>query len=227
MKVFCVEGLIGCGKTSVMNALKERFNKTKKTKICFIPEPVEVWEKQFRTGKKGLLELFYNDPKRYSFTLEVAVFTTLIKEIRKAKKMGAECVVIMERSLYSAFHVFSKMLYDDKKMERAEYKVLDHLFNELKEELPTPQIIYFKVEPNTALERIKKRGRKAEEGISVEYLENLEKYTKKWLNTMKENVVLKIDVNDEPFDKSWVDMVIQSMFSSNENDDKDFIIHFD
>ena len=225
MQVYCIEGLIGAGKTTMMDALKEKVKKFNKSKggIHFIYEPVEMWEKQFRTGKKGMLQLFYENPERYAFMMEVGVISSIASEMRKAIKKGAK-IVIMERSLFSAFNVFTKMLYDDKKMERSEYKILEQHYNSLREILPTPHFVHLKVEPEVALERIKKRGRKAEQDIKLLYLEDLQKYTVKWLNTVKN--VLEIDVSEDEFNNAWVDEIMNKLNAS-EFHEKDFIITFD
>jgi thymidylate kinase len=43
-------------------------------------------------------------------------------------------------------------------------------------------LVYLKVKPRTALERIRKRGRKEEKATTVQFLESLDKKHEEWLH---------------------------------------------
>jgi deoxyadenosine/deoxycytidine kinase len=60
---------------------------------------------------------------------------------------------------------------------------------------PLSGIIYVSTPPEICADRIKQRGRKGEGDIPIEYLENLDKYQKYWLNGESISVPLLEFVN--------------------------------
>lgn len=60
-----IEGDIGAGKSTLIQYLKER-NPT----WNFIDEPVGTWTSLKTDEGENLLELFYKDQKRYSYTFQ-------------------------------------------------------------------------------------------------------------------------------------------------------------
>ncbi|GAF88250.1 unnamed protein product, partial [marine sediment metagenome] len=61
------EGNIAAGKSTVGRRLHES------GLFGFIEEPVGAWQKDFAAN---LLGMFYEDPKRWAFTFQLAAFTT-------------------------------------------------------------------------------------------------------------------------------------------------------
>lgn len=55
-------------------------------------------------------------------------------------------------------------------MESSEFAIYDSLCTTLMAKCPLSGIIYLKCEPEICMERIKKRNRKGEESIPLEYL---------------------------------------------------------
>jgi deoxyadenosine/deoxycytidine kinase len=72
------------------------------------------------------------------------------------------------------------MLYDSGKIEEIEYSIYLRWFDEFSENT-IDGIIYIKTTPETCLERIKKRDRKGEENLSLEYLNDCHRYHEKWI----------------------------------------------
>ena len=78
---------------------------------------------------------------------------------------------MMERSLWSAHHVFAENLARKNLMAKSECAVLTEWFNFLttasKIEVGVDLVIYLKTSPEVALERLRKRQRSKEEVNSV------------------------------------------------------------
>jgi len=95
------EGNIAAGKSTVGRRLAES------GLFDFIEEPVGSWQKDFAAN---LLELFYKDPKRWSFTFQLAAFTTRAKTWTEVLAMTDHQNVVLERSIYCDRYVFAREL---------------------------------------------------------------------------------------------------------------------
>ena len=72
---FTIEGNIGCGKSTFLELLRERFPEAK-----WIEEPVAEWQ---NVGGKNInmLEKYYQEPKRWGFTFQIFAIYTRIKAL--------------------------------------------------------------------------------------------------------------------------------------------------
>jgi deoxyadenosine/deoxycytidine kinase len=74
------------------------------------------------------------------------------------------------------------MLHDEGCMNLVEWDLYKMWYNYVKEQsYPLTGIIYVSTPPQICKERIVERGRKGEDTIPIEYLQNLDKYQKSWL----------------------------------------------
>lgn len=199
MRIYSIEGNIGAGKTTLIEKLENNpefledllqnklfinGNNTtndKKPKICLLREPVDIWSTVKDADGLTILENFYKDPKKWSFTFQVMAFTTRLSEMRRTIKENADCdILICERSLEADKHIFAKMLYDDGLIDPMSYQIYLKMYNEFSEEFAMDGTLYLNVSPEVCFERIAKRGREGESNISLEYLEKCNKYHMEW-----------------------------------------------
>ena len=75
-----IEGIISCGKSSLVEKCLVPFLKEKGYTVYLIKEPVKKWE------ESGLLARFYADPKRYAYHFQSKVCHDLIKEVENIYK---------------------------------------------------------------------------------------------------------------------------------------------
>ncbi len=61
--IISLDGNIGAGKSTLLNAIRERISE-----INYVDEPVGQWTVLKNTEGKNLLELFYEDKKRWAYT---------------------------------------------------------------------------------------------------------------------------------------------------------------
>jgi deoxyadenosine/deoxycytidine kinase len=183
-----VEGDIGAGKTTLIDKLKQQ-----NPEWHFIKEPVETWQSLKTEDGRNLLELFYTDKERYSYTFQNCALLSralnikrTIDEWKKRCMMNPEegqfNVFVTERCLETDYYVFAQMLRDDGLMNLVEWDLYKMWYNYIKEQsYPLSGIVYVSTPPAICHERIHIRGRKGEETIPIEYLNNLDVYQKKWL----------------------------------------------
>jgi deoxyadenosine/deoxycytidine kinase len=97
------------------------------------------------------------------------------------------------------------MLYKDGLMNTLEYDLYCRWFDRYASGIPVGGIIHLETDPSTSLTRIGSRGRTAEGGIALEYLEALEAQHQSWLSSTK-IPVYQLCANDEDLGglKKWV-----------------------
>jgi deoxyadenosine/deoxycytidine kinase len=75
-KIVSIEGNIGAGKSTLIQALRERYIQGKYRIIVILEEPVEIWNTVEEDGET-LLEKFYKDPVKHGFTLQTMIYKFL------------------------------------------------------------------------------------------------------------------------------------------------------
>jgi len=209
IRYISIEGNIGAGKSTLFENIQQyirQYNMNTDNHIVFIREPVDIWEK-VTENNKTILELFYENPKVYASMFQTMVLASQIKLIQETVQSNPQCkTIISERSLESGHYLFTKMLVDDGFMRPIEYQIYKLLFEtQMHETLKqngvsgmADTILYLDIEPTVCSQRIKKRSRKGEESITLEYLQKCEVYYKKWL------------FGNSPYDIEHLDDVVQS-----------------
>jgi len=195
--ILSIEGNIGSGKSTLLAKLQEIYGID--TSICFLQEPVNIWDTIKDDAGVSILEKYYADQKRYAFSFQMMAYISRISLMREALQKNYK-VIIIERSVYTDSAVFAKMLFDDKKIEEIEYKIYMRWVNEFIADFPPVKYIYVRAEPDVCYQRILKRGRQGEV-IPLDYLQNCHKYHDEWLfqNNNSPTVVLNanVDINED------------------------------
>lgn len=206
----CIEGNIGCGKTTLLDFFRRSYLSSGENNPGIYMEPVENWR---NVEGENLFHYLYKDPTRYSLAFQTYVQLTMIKLHSKRPKL-------MERSIYSARYCFVENLYKLNYLSRLEYIILDKWFKhlvlasehsddvenrELEYNLLTnPKgvkidlIIYLRCPPQRVMERIKVRSRAEEKDISYDYVKSIHDLHENWLMKAKFPVpapVLVLDTN--------------------------------
>lgn len=78
--------------------------------------------------------------------------------------------------------MFCKILHDDGYISDTDYAIYNYVYDSIIDEGEPSSVIYVDVEPDICLERIKKRNRKGEENISIEYLAKRKSYYENMMN---------------------------------------------
>lgn len=180
--IFSIEGNIGSGKSTLFEELKHVYSCI--PNIIFLEEPVGEWEKIKNQNNEPMLQLFYRDPKKYSFSFQMMAFISRLAILKKTieSNKGKKIIIITERSLYTDRHVFARMLYDKNNMEHVEYQIYMNWFDTFVNEYPVKNVIYIKTSPKKCHERINKRARVGEDVIPLHYLEECHIYHENFLD---------------------------------------------
>jgi deoxyadenosine/deoxycytidine kinase len=178
-----IEGNIGAGKSTLLKELKRLH-----PEWVFIDEPLGTWTSLINDDGQNLLEAFYGNQDRWAYTFQNCSVLSRYQNIEEAIKVGSKkysgkTVYVTERCLETDYHVFTKMLRSDKKLDAIEYALYEKWFSELKgQSTPLGGIVYVDTCPVTCVDRIKGRNREGEEGIPLTYLEMLDEFQSRWLD---------------------------------------------
>ncbi|WP_105956391.1 deoxynucleoside kinase [Apilactobacillus quenuiae] len=144
-------GTIGAGKTSLTRLLSKNLNSTG------YYESVDDNE---------ILPLFYKNPKKYAFLLQIYFLNTRFENLEKAQN---EKLSVMDRSIYEDSLMF-RLNADMNRATETEADIYDSLLENMMEEIPNSSLqknpdllIHISISFDTMLSRIKKRGRSFEQ----------------------------------------------------------------
>lgn len=177
-----IEGNIGAGKTSLSKLLSADW------KARLILE--EFSDNPF-------LPLFYNNPERYAFPVELFFMTERHKQLQQLLLEGN---LFQERVVSD--YVFSKtLLFARQNLVDDELRLFQRLFQTLNAAFPKPQLlVYLHRSVDQLLANIAKRGRAYEQSITRDYLQLIQQAYFDFFNLMKgELPILVLDLGDWDF----------------------------
>lgn len=156
-----IEGNIGSGKTTAGKKLAAILN------LRLLQEPVD----------EELLDLFYNDKDRWSFSFQIKMlhsrWAMQVSAASETMVAGGFDGAILDRSLWGDL-VFAKALYEAGKMHKKEWEIyLEAVRNMALVLYPPTVLLYLNARPESCLERIRERGRPQEKDITLEYLQTI------------------------------------------------------
>jgi deoxyguanosine kinase len=216
-----IEGNIGSGKSTLLKRLREL-----EPSWTFVDEPVDSWLTIRNESDESLLEVFYKDIKRWSYTFQNAAvlsrgqmvqkaveeskgrYTEMLKNLaqyhtRKNKNTSEEPlkpsrIILMERCVETDRNVFAKMLKADGKLDGIEWILYNKWYDFITSMIPKINaFVWVDTEAEICFQRIKTRAREGEDDIPLEYLRNLEKVHKDWLEVNQEAEVYRSqDIDD-------------------------------
>ena len=172
--IISLDGNIGAGKTTLLAEIRNKLD------VHVVDEPVAQWTELKNIEGTNLLELFYQDKKRWAYTFQNCAILTRLKNIKDAVEAGHK-IIITERSILTDKYVFAEMLRDAGDMDPLEWELYESWFDIFGKEYPVSGIIYVSTNANISKERIQIRNRIGEENINIEYLEALDIQHKKWI----------------------------------------------
>ena len=175
-----VAGNISSGKTSLTERIGERLG----------------WRAAFESvADNPYLAEFYADMRKWSFHLQVF----FLGHRARQHLALAECPesAIADRSIYEDAYIFARALHHLGNLDERDYASYRTVFNLVVDGLPRPDLLlYLKAPVDVLVERIRRRGRGMETGITRDYLSLLDSYYDEWLRTFDLCPVLTIQSDD-------------------------------
>tara|TARA_Y100000748_G_C15475034_1_gene480404 strand:+ start:51 stop:758 length:708 start_codon:yes stop_codon:yes gene_type:complete len=223
--IISFDGNIGSGKSSVIKYFQKNFNKFCIDKsyyynICFLEEPVSIWESIIdKNDGENIIEKFYKNKEKYGFAFQMMAYISRLKLLKDALSKNYD-IIITERSIFTDRNVFAKMLYKENTINEIEYQIYNKWFDEFSSCIQKMKIVYIRTTPQVSEKRVLKRSRVGET-IPLSYLENCHYYHDTWLYTpdqIEKGVVLIINGNEETntsifIDNKYYDTLMEKVFN--------------
>lgn len=175
-----VAGNIGVGKTSLTERIGDRLG----------------WRTDFESvANNPYLPDFYADMRAWSFHLQVFFLGHRAEQYLKAARDARSA--ILDRSIYEDAYIFARALHHMGNLSERDYLSYRRLFDLVVDSLPRPDLlIYLKAPVDVLMERIVRRARGMETGITTEYLSLLDSFYDEWLGSYDLCPVLTIRTDD-------------------------------
>jgi deoxyadenosine/deoxycytidine kinase len=119
---------------------------------------------------------------------------------------------ILDRSIYEDAFIFARALHNMNNLNERDYLSYRRMFELVVSSLPPPDLLIYLIAPVSVLmQRIHRRGRTIESGITEEYLALLESFYDDWMETFDICPVLTIRTDDLDFvnKTQHLDIVVQ------------------
>lgn len=170
----CVDGNIASGKSSFCKSLRDILV-SKGYNVILYTEPLEKWR---NVGGMNLLQLFYENSKRWAFTFQINALLNVADMEKNALIYSLNnYIVIMERCSFSIFEIFCKYLSENVFSSaessiiedfKSKYTSIINIYNKI-------LYVYLKTDYSTCHKRLQERGRSEEIGsIDLSYLQTLQ-----------------------------------------------------
>ncbi|MCF7799669.1 deoxynucleoside kinase [Candidatus Babeliales bacterium] len=178
---FFVEGATGAGKTTFVQLLSKYL-----PNVATVYEPVETFTDV--NGAGNILELFFGNQNRWTFTTETYMALMHTKAVEDQLKNTSASMMIIDRSMYADCYVYGRMAFHSGTMNPLEWEIYKQVIACIaKNTTAKPRgFIYLQANPQTALERVHSRNRTGEEDVSLQYQNELNKYYREWFIEKKD-----------------------------------------
>jgi deoxyadenosine/deoxycytidine kinase len=178
-----VAGNIGAGKTSLTERIGARLG----------------WHTSYESvADNPYLSDFYADMRAWSFHLQVFFLGHRAEQYLEAAQDARSA--ILDRSIYEDFYIFARALHHMGNVAERDYLSYQRLFDLVVNSLPRPDLlIYLKAPVSVLMNRIHKRARNMETGITANYLTLLDSFYEEWLSAFDLCPVLTIQSDDLDF----------------------------
>ena len=194
-QIISIEGNIGSGKSTLLEHIKNKYKDQEN--IIFLREPVDEWENIKDEYGTTVLQKFYSDQKKYSFSFQMMAYISRLALLKDAVTKNPNAIIITERSLLTDKLIFAKMLYDSGNIEFIDYQIYSKWFDCFAKEYPINKVIYVNSSPEICYERIHERSRTGEETIPLSYLSKCDEYHETMIESFvnDENIIDVLQLN--------------------------------
>lgn len=142
------------------------------------------------------LPFFYEDPERFSFTVELFFMTERYKQMQRH---------LLNQDLFADFtlsdYTFIKtLLFANKNLKDEEYRMFQKLYGVLSQSFPNPDILfYFHRHTDVLLKNIGHRGRAYETHITADYLIEIQNSYFEYFRNVTSYPIVIIDLHEIDF----------------------------
>jgi deoxyadenosine/deoxycytidine kinase len=182
-RLILLAGNIGAGKTSLTERIGEKLG----------------WTTAFESVVDNpYLPEFYKDMQAWAFHLQIYFLGHRAEQHIHLAKLPESA--ILDRSIYEDAHIFARALNHMGNLNDLDYQAYLRLYSLIVESLPRPDLlVHLQAPVSVLMERIRRRARNIETGISVDYLSLLDRFYEEWIEGFSLCPVLTIRSDDLDF----------------------------
>jgi deoxyguanosine kinase len=182
-----VEGVIGVGKTTVVERLAERLEAT---------TTLEEW------GQNPFLKPFYDGASGAPFQVELFFLLSRYRQQQELLQRNLFSTVTLSDYLFEKSRIFAYLNLED-----SELLIYEKLFGLLAEAVPRPDlVIYLQAPTEVLMKRIRTRGRPEETRLSEEYLAEVNRAYNYYFFHYGQTPLLVVNTADVDFEKRAEDV---------------------
>jgi len=189
-----ISGTIGAGKSTLCHRLSG-------------PLGYEVFDEPVTNNP--YFEDFYSDPVRWAFDAQVFMISHRFRQQMEAAQAAVNRGFLLDRCFHED-RVFAEVNHGLGHISDRDWGTYLHLYESFCQVVPPPEaVVYLRTTPEVAMGRIRKRGRKQEQTISIEYMARLHEAYDRWAGRMsKMTRVIQVDWDDYD-DPGWEHVLSQ------------------
>lgn len=151
-QICCVDGNIGAGKSTILNKLKDEG-------YLVFEEDLSNWG--------TLLDLFYQDPKRWMCALQIKILTSMRSQYDQMRALKDVRYVFVERSPLSSM-IFVENGVNNGFLTKDEETLIREIYDRLA--WKPDMSFYINTSVDVCFERMRSRNRECEGSVSKDYL---------------------------------------------------------
>jgi len=175
-----IDGVIGVGKTTLVNMLAEKF----KGKAVY-----EIVE------ENPFLADFYKEPKRYAFQTQMFFLLSRYRQQQEMPQRELFHQLLVSDYIFAKDKIFAYLTLDDR-----ELFLYEKIVKLMERDIPKPDlVIYLKSSPERLMKNIKKRDRPFEREMKYDYINDLNKAYNKFFNLYTSTPLLTINATEIDF----------------------------
>ena len=175
-----IDGVIGVGKTTLVNMLSQRFSGKAVYEI--------VEENPF-------LADFYQDPKRYAFQTQMFFLLSRYRQQQELPQRELFHQLLVSDYIFAKDKIFAYLNLED-----SELFLYEKIVKMMERDIPKPDlVIYLKSSPDRLMKNIKKRDRPFERKMKFEYIDSLNKAYNNFFNLYDATPLLIINATSMDF----------------------------
>lgn len=175
-----IDGVIGVGKTTLVNMLAKRF----KGKAVY-----EIVE------ENPFLADFYQDTKRYAFQTQMFFLLSRYRQQQELPQRELFHQLLVSDYIFAKDKIFAYLTLEDR-----ELFLYEKIVKLMEKDIPKPDlVIYLKSSPDRLMNNIKKRDRPFEREMKYEYIDSLNTAYNNFFNLYKATPLLIINTTNMDF----------------------------
>tara|TARA_B100000035_G_scaffold206699_1_gene176770 strand:- start:1779 stop:2429 length:651 start_codon:yes stop_codon:yes gene_type:complete len=173
-KTIVVEGPIGVGKTSLAKKIADKYQ------LSTVLENAE---------ENPFLRKFYTDNEKYALPTQLFFLFQRLDQLTELTQAD-----LFETNLIADFMLEKDTIFAGITLSELEMSLYRKIYENQSGQISNPDlVIYLQADPETLVERIKKRGITMERDISMEYIVNLSNAYNKFFYTYEKSAVLIVN----------------------------------